>query len=80
MINDMIVRIEDYPKWRENNPDAKEVWVDHGVYGKVNRTFNYKKPEDIMGGESIGAYDGFGRFHFIDNEGTRHICYKNKKI
>lgn len=70
------VKIEDYPKWRDENPNANEVWVDHGNFGKTHRTFNYKSPNDVTLCERLGMYDGFGRFHFIDEEGTRHICYK----
>ena len=28
------VKIEDYPKWRDENPNANEVWVNHGFFGK----------------------------------------------
>lgn len=74
-----MIHIEDYPKWKKENPEAKTVMVDHGKYGKVQLIFNYKNSEDITLIDRMGAYDCFGRFHFIDHEGTMHICYNNVK-
>lgn len=67
------VHIDNLSEWRKNNPDAKSVMVDHGKYGKVILRFNYVDPKE----PSVlkrGAYDGFGNFHFTDEEGTYHLC------
>lgn len=73
------IHINDLPEWRKNNPDVKTVMVDHGPYGKVIYTFNHTDPQNIPPLMKIGAYDGFGNFHFIDEEGTYHKCLTNRK-
>jgi hypothetical protein len=72
------IHINDLPEWRKNNPDVKTVKVDHGPYGKVIYTFNHSDPQNIPPLMKIGAYDGFGNFHFIDDEGTYHKCLTNR--
>lgn len=74
------VYIDNLPEWRKNNPDVKTVMVDHGPYGKVIYKFNYTDPQNIPLHMKIGAYDGFGNFHFIDEEGTYHKCLSNRKF
>lgn len=78
-----VVKIENLENWRKEHPDAKHVMVDHGPYGYAELIFNYIKPseyEEKAGVFKFGQYDGWGNFHFIDDEGTYHKCYKPKKI
>lgn len=72
------VHINDLPEWRKNNPDVKTVMVDHSPFGKAIYTFNHTDPQNIPLHMKIGAYDGFGNFHFIDDEGTYHMCLSNR--
>lgn len=73
-----LVHINDLSEWRKNNPDVKTVMVDHSPFGKAIYTFNYTDPQNIPPVMKIGAYDGFGNFHFIDDEGTYHKCLSNR--
>lgn len=73
-----LIDFENLDEWRKQNPDIKHVMVRHRGYGLVKYTFNYKNPEDITITDSLGMYDAWGNLHFVDSEGTRHICYKNK--
>lgn len=78
-----IVKIEDFEKWRQENPNAKHITVDHGPFGYVELTFNYISPMVYnvkAGAFKLGQYDAFGNFHFIDSEGTYHKCLTNKKV
>lgn len=68
------VYINDLQEWRKNNPDVKSVIVDHGPFGLAIYRFNYVDPQEIPGWAHFGAYDAFGNFHFIDDEGTYHKC------
>lgn len=70
------VYIDNFSVWRKNNPDVKMAMVDHGPYGKVIYKFNHTNPQNIPLHMKIGAYDGFGNFHFIDEEGTYHKCLR----
>ena len=72
------VHINDLPEWRKNNPDAKTVMVDHSPFGKAIYTFNHTDPQNVPLHMKIGAYDGFGNFHFIDDERTYHKCLSNR--
>lgn len=74
-----IVKIEDLEKWHQEHPDAKHIIVDHGQFGYAELTFNYISPTEYNSEAGVlkyGQYDGFGNFHFIDNEGTYHKCLK----
>lgn len=72
------VHIDNLQEWRKNNPDVKSVIVDHKPFGLVIYTFNYIDPQEIPGWAQLGAYDCFGNFHFIDDEGTYHKCLTQK--
>jgi hypothetical protein len=72
-----VIDIKDLPEWRNNNPNAKFARVRYST-GIADLIFNVKDPKDVTISDSIGAYDGFGKFHFIDKEGTKHICYPTK--
>ena len=77
-----IVKIADLEKWHQEHPDAKRVRVDHGEFGYAVLIFNYINPseyEEKAGVFKFGQYDGWGNFHFIDSDGTYHICYPPKK-
>jgi hypothetical protein len=74
------IHITKLKELRKNHPDEKQVKVDHGGFGFAILTFNCAKPgeENIPQWAKLGAYDGFGNFHFMDSEGTYHLCLKPK--
>ena len=65
-------------EWRAEHPNVKEVKVDHEEFGFATLIFNYSKPgaENIPAWARHGQYDCWGDLHFIDEEGTLHICHK----
>lgn len=66
------VHIDNLPQWRVEHPDEKEVLVEHSD-GKAIWIFNYCDPASVEASAlSIGQYDAWGNFHFIDSEGTYH--------
>ena len=75
-----VIDIENLAEWRGHNSDAKHITVRHGKDGLVEYTFNYKKPEDVTFIDSLGMFDAFGNFYFIDSEGTLHVCLSNRRF
>lgn len=67
-------------KWHQEHPDVKTVMVDHEEFGYAQLVFNYSNPSDNLNVFKYGQYDSFGNFHFIDDKGTYHICYKPRII
>ena len=76
-----IIKIEELDLYRKNNPDIKDVLVDHGQYGFVELRFNWINKEDVSHSPFCqGQYDAFGTLYFVDDEGTLHKCYKHGSI
>lgn len=74
-----VVHISGLLEWRKKHPDIKTVMVDHAPFSKAIYTFDYVNPLDIPWWGKVGMYDGFGNFHFIDEEGTYHKCLSNRR-
>jgi hypothetical protein len=72
-----VINIEDLPNWRLKNPQVKSVLVKYST-GVSKLIFNYQDPKEVSV-LRLGQYDCDGNLHFIDEEGTLHVCYADKR-